>query len=150
MNIVEYNEHIVANNLPAYILTQQLIQNVSDNALFIPKFEEQLYDSTYTRTMYAPKDSIVIGRMHKQATYNVVLEGELIIHMMGKVVYVKAGDTFVTPPLCKKVGRMITDVKFLNIFSVDKGSSLENILDEVTFTEEEETIFYKESLCQEQ
>lgn len=141
MDIVEYSRHI-ASNIEAYELQQEL--EALDEGHVIPHIEEVYYDNTYTRTLSAGADEVHVGALHKQACLNVILEGDAYIYMLGKIKRVKAGDTFVSPPLSKKVMYTNTPTKIMNVTTVDKGMDIKDIKDSLIYTDEQEQLLYEE------
>lgn len=63
----------------------------------------------YGREIFMPKDSLVIGKIHKNQTMNVISMGEVSILSIDGVIRVKAPYTFVSSPGAKRVVYMHTD-----------------------------------------
>jgi hypothetical protein len=73
-------------------------------------------DGQYGREMHMRAGELVIGKMHRCSTLNVLLEGEIGIGMPGQVPeLMQAPRVFVSEPNCKKVIVAITDVRFMTL-----------------------------------
>lgn len=145
MDIQEYRMNKVLHNV-AMLHTADNIKALYEDEVEIP-LEETYYNSTYTRTGIIPKDTIIIGRLHRGATLNIVLEGKIIIMIEGREFLAQAGDTFVTPPMTKKLGRTIEDTKFMNVCEVEEDFKIENAKEILSLSKEQELEYYKEYIC---
>jgi hypothetical protein len=63
----------------------------------------------YGREIFMPKGSLVIGKIHKNQTMNIISVGEISILSIDGVIRVKAPYTFVSSPGAKRVVYMHTD-----------------------------------------
>lgn len=71
----------------------------------------------YGRLMHAKAGTVIVGKMHRFSTLNVLLAGVIrVTGPDGAVRDLRAPCMFVSPPGCKKVGAVIEDVQWLNVF----------------------------------
>lgn len=80
-------------------------------------FRHHFAPGVYAREMIAPAGCDVLGHAHKTACLNIVLEGIAIVREgeTGPERIVKAGDVFVSAPGVRKLGRVVSDLRFLNV-----------------------------------
>ena len=72
-------------------------------------------DGIYGREMFIPAGTVLTGKIHRFATLNILLEGEIHVTTDSGVERVVAPQVYVSPPGTKKVGYAHTDVRFLNV-----------------------------------
>jgi quercetin dioxygenase-like cupin family protein len=58
----------------------------------------------YARKLYVPKGTILTGKVHKFAHWNVLLKGHIEVMTEHGVKHVRAGDMFVSPAGTKRAG----------------------------------------------
>lgn len=102
--------------------TQLATMNLEDLRLFISALENQLRDlpqietelthytanpgteaGVYARELKIPKGALIIGKIHKKETINVISSGEVSVVSQDGCVRVKAPYTFVSTPGAKRV-----------------------------------------------
>lgn len=77
-------------------------------------------NGSYVREMIMPANALIVGRIHKHETINVLLEGELIvIDEHGNRTELKAPHVFVAPAGNQKAAYTKTPVRWLNCFSCE-------------------------------
>jgi hypothetical protein len=77
-------------------------------------------NGAYVREMIMPANTLVVGRIHKHETINVLLEGELtVIDEHGNKTDLKAPHVFVAPAGNQKAAYTKTPIKWLNCFSCE-------------------------------
>jgi len=94
----------------------------------------------YARELKMPKGAIVIGKIHKEQTLNILSQGKISLLKDGKKVYLEAPYTYVSEPGIQKAAYIEEDVTWLNIHITkhSEESKLPLIEDEViakTYTE---------------
>ena len=71
-------------------------------------------DGQYGREMHLRSGELVIGKMHRYSTLNILLEGEIGIGMPGEAPeLMQAPRVFVSEANCKKVIIAVTDARFI-------------------------------------
>lgn len=72
-------------------------------------------NGAYVREMSVPANTVVVGRIHKYETINILLEGEIeIVNEDGTRKSLKAPHVFIAPPGNQKAAITITPVRWLN------------------------------------
>lgn len=85
-------------------------------------------NGAYVREMSVPADTVVVGRIHKHETINILLEGEIMVFdESGSRAHLKAPHVFVAPPGNQKAAITITPVRWLNSFACDTTDPQEAI-----------------------
>lgn len=85
------------------------------------------------RTMYIPKGTLLVGKVHKLDCINIVAKGdiELMTEMgSGRMV---AGEQAISPAGLQKIGYANEDTVFINIFRTD-ATSIEEIEDAIAWS----------------
>lgn len=115
-------ELTIENKAVAELFSQELDMNRLEEYLnTLPPVDapvsHHFSEGVYTRTIFIPKDTLILGKRHRFETCNILLEGEISIYM-GKdqpVVRLKAPCIFNSKPFVRKLGYAHTDVLFSNI-----------------------------------
>jgi hypothetical protein len=98
---------------------------------------ESLRDGLYTREVFIPKGSIVVGALHKLPSVNVCLQGHIsILATDGSRYEICAPFQSISPAHSAKIGYALEDTRWLNVFSV-KSESLDTVRDEIAFSDTE-------------
>lgn len=95
----------------------------------------------YTREMHASAGTLIVGRIHKYETVNILVKGKILILSEEGVKELEAPCTFVSAAGIQKLGYVIEDVIFLNAFATDKTDP-EEALNEVTVDPKTHLTFY--------
>lgn len=73
-------------------------------------------DGVYGREMFAAAGTVIVGKLHRHATLNVLLQGRLkVTDADGSVREMAAPAVYVTPAGCKKVALVLEDIRWLNV-----------------------------------
>jgi hypothetical protein len=82
--------------------------------------EHTLIDGMYTRKLFIPKDSFIVGKIHLKPCINVVVKGDIsIVTETGKG-RLQAGEVLASPAGLQKLGFAHEDTVFVNVFRTDK------------------------------
>jgi hypothetical protein len=109
-----------------------------------PPVNHYFKDGMYCRETFTHAGTMLIGATHKQATFNILTEGEVTVSNGDKVVYLKAPQIFISEAGSQKVAYCITDTIMVNVFRTDAKTPDE--AEQELFKEE----IYKETQCQQQ
>ena len=94
----------------------------------------------YTREIFLPKDSLIVGKIHKHAHPSVISQGEVVVITPHGMERLKAPLTFISEPGAKRVVYAVEDTVWTTVHVTDE-TDLEKIEDEViakTFKEFDE------------
>lgn len=72
-------------------------------------------DGIYGREMFIPAGTVLTGKIHRDATLNILLSGEIHVTTDAGVEKIVGPRVYVSPPGTKKVGYAHTDVRFMNV-----------------------------------
>ena len=77
-------------------------------------------EGLYVRQMRAAAGTIVLGRVHRGSTLNILMAGKcVLLGEDGSTVGLSAPETFVSPP-GRKLAYVIEDMIWLNVWATDK------------------------------
>lgn len=101
--------------------TDAQIQRLQDVMAKLPQAEcpldHHFAHGVYGRVMHAKAGTVIVGKRHRFSTLNVLLAGVIrVTGADGAVRDMHAPAVFVSPPGCKKVGAVIEDVQWMNVF----------------------------------
>lgn len=99
--------------------------------------EDTFVDGMLVRKMFAEKDKVVVGKVHRKPCVNFVESGDMSIITESGFARVKAGFNVVSPAGLQKVGIAHEDTVFVNVFRVD-STNIEDALKEVACDTHEE------------
>lgn len=127
----------VPDKSPAAIRAQ--IRNLTKGLLASPDqrdfdVEHTLIDGVYTRTLFIPKGSLLIGKIHLKECVNIVAKGDISVLTETGSGRFKAGHVAVSQPGIQKVGFAHEDTVFINVFRTDE-TDIEKIEAQVATTE---------------
>lgn len=129
----------VPDKSPAAIRTQ--IRAWTQSLLSLPAGEQRefdvqhtLIDGVYTRTLFIPKDSVLVGKIHLKECVNIVAKGDISVLTETGMGRFKAGHVAVSGPGIQKVGYAHEDTVFINVFRTD-ATDIEKIEAEIATTE---------------
>lgn len=77
--------------------------------------EHHFADGIYGRVMHIPAGTVLTGKVHRFATLNVLVHGEITVTTPTGMQRLKAPAIFTSLPGCKKAGFAHTDVIWLNV-----------------------------------
>lgn len=80
------------------------------------EYEHHFADGVYCRVMHAKAGTVMVGRVHRTSTINILAAGTIrATSEDGTVRELTAPHVFVSPPGCRKVGLALTDVTWINV-----------------------------------
>lgn len=93
-------------------------------------------DGLYTRELLIPQGTVVLGKVHRKRTLNILATGKMLIMADGmeEPVLMEAPRTFVTEAGVQKVGVAIADSVWINVFPTEE-TDLETIEEAIYFPE---------------
>ena len=109
---------------------------------------------TYTREIFVPKGSMIIGFKHRTACVNIVTKGHFLIRegLQGEPKEIKVPNnetyTFITPKDTQKVGYAIEDTIFINVFTDVPTDTYENLIEALIYPIEGINLITKGPKCQ--
>lgn len=108
------------------------------------EFEVQhtLIDGVYTRTLFIPKDSVLVGKIHLKECVNIVAKGDISVLTETGMGRFKAGHVAVSGPGIQKVGYAHEDTVFINVFRTEL-TEIDKIEAEIATTE-----YAEDLICQ--
>lgn len=89
-----------------------------------------LIDGVYTRTLFIPARSLLVGKIHLKECVNIVAKGDISVLTETGMGRFKAGHVAVSGPGIQKVGYAHEDTVFINVFRTDE-TSIEKIEAEI-------------------
>lgn len=98
----------------------------------------------YTRQIFMPAGSFVIGKTHKTEHQNVVISGLARVMMDGKIYIKQGGDVFTSKAGTKKVLFILSDMVWLTIHPTNETDLDQLELMHVCTDEEEKELIKKE------
>lgn len=104
-------------------------------------YKHHFSKGVYTREMYAPKGTLILGRIHKYETVNILVKGKILILSEEGYKELEAPCTFVSAPGIQKLGYAVEDVIFMNAFATEKTDP-EEIMNDVTVDPKTHVSFY--------
>lgn len=99
--------------------------------------EHILCDGMYTRKLFIPKGTVLVGKIHRKDCVNVVAKGDISLLTEFGTKRVTAGATAVSKAGTMKVGYAHEDTVFLNVFRTDK-TDIAEIESEIACTDHAE------------
>jgi len=114
---------------------RERIKNLKDRLLAVQNkaempVEHTLIDGVYTRKLFIPKDTILVGKIHLKECVNIVAKGDISILTETGTGRFQAGHVAVSGPGIQKVGYAHEDTVFINVFRTDQ-TSIEQIEQEI-------------------
>lgn len=121
---------------------------LSDNEKTEMPVEHIIHDGFYTRKLFIPKGTVLVGKIHKKSCVNIVAKGDISVLTETGSKRVQAGYTLVTPAGIQKVGYAHEDTIFINVFRTDE-TDIAKIEAEIACESYEElaAIEHKEAIC---
>lgn len=96
--------------------------------------EHILCDGTYTRKLFIPRGTVLLGKIHRKDCVNVVAKGDISLLTEFGTKRVGAGFTGISRAGIMKVGYAHEDTVFLNVFRTDK-TNIQEIEAEIACTD---------------
>lgn len=94
-------------------------------------------DGVYARELFIPKDTIIVGKIHKYDNLNILIHGEMSVLVDEQILRVKAPFTTVSPSGTKRVAYTHTDCIWTTILRTDELDT-DKIEDHFTAQSEQE------------
>lgn len=104
--------------------------------------EHTLIDGVYTRTLFIPKGSLLVGKIHLKECVNIVAKGDISVLTETGSGRFQAGHIAVSQPGIQKVGYAHKDTVFINVFRTDE-TDIEKIEAQIATTE-----YAEDLICQ--
>ena len=105
---------------------------------------------TYTREIFIPAGTLVVGKQHAKPCVNIITQGKLLVKMHleddGKEIVVpKHGTyTFVSQEFGRKLLYVVEDTVFINVFSNVEAKHLDEVEAELVIPSEKFETYIKE------
>jgi len=105
----------------------------------VVKVNETLENNSYTREIFIPKGTLIIGYKHKKSCVNILTKGALLIKTSpedeGTEVYVPENQSFVfhTDPESQKMLYAIEDTIMIGVFCNIEGETVEEVMLECVY-----------------
>lgn len=100
------------------------IENLERELLSLPQVECPLKHSfapgVYMREITMPAGTFIIGHEHLTSHFNIVLTGKARVMIDGVIEDIVAPCYFVSKPNVRKVGYIIEEMKFINVFPTEE------------------------------
>ena len=74
----------------------------------------------YARELYIPRDTILVGKLHKFSQLNILSKGDISVLIDEKVKRIQAPFTIVSPPGTKRIAYAHEDTVWLTIHGTDE------------------------------
>lgn len=104
--------------------------------------EHTLIEGVYTRTLFIPKGSLLVGKIHIKECVNIVAKGDISVLTETGSGRFKAGHVAISQPGIQKVGYAHEDTVFINVFRTDE-TDIEKIEAQIATTE-----YAEDLICQ--
>lgn len=104
--------------------------------------EHTLIKGVYTRTLFIPKGSLLVGKIHLKECVNIVAKGDISVLTETGSGRFKAGHVATSQPGIQKVGYAHEDTVFINVFRTDE-TDIEKIEAQIATTE-----YAEDLICQ--
>jgi hypothetical protein len=82
--------------------------------------EHTFADGMYMRTLFIPKGTLLVGKIHRKTCLNILASGDISILTEHGARRVRAGFTGVSQPGIQKVGFAHADTIFINVFRTEE------------------------------
>jgi len=92
--------------IPEVLPTREDIERLEASVAHAPQVEIQtrhyFADGMYCREVFRPKDTLIVGKVHKKEHFYIVLQGEVTVVGDGKREHIKAPRIIVSQPGTKR------------------------------------------------
>jgi hypothetical protein len=103
-------------------------RRIADYAAFLMTLDEQaempvthtLIDGVYTRSLFIPKGTVLVGEIHLKECVNICAAGDISILTETGCGRIKAGHIAVSQAGIQKLGYAHEDTVFVNVFRTDE------------------------------
>lgn len=143
MNIqVTYHKPILAPKIPS----MEEIKRLEAEMKLMPQAELEtehyFADGMYCRKLTRPKDTVIVGKVHKKEHFFLCAKGEIIAWTENGMRKLQAGDVIVSKPGTKRVTLALTDAIGITFHRTD-NTDLDDIEKEII--EEDSTALFDSS-----
>lgn len=115
---------VPARNYAVIPVGKEAVLEVEKQIKQLPQIElplkHEFAPGVYARSMFIPKGTILAGKIHKYAHFNVVLKGDIEILTEHGVKRIKAPAMFVSPAGIKRAGYAYEDTVWVTIHATDE------------------------------
>lgn len=117
---VAFNVH------PDPLVMRERIMAVKDKLLSVPgehvemPVEHFFLNGMYTRKLFIPKGTVLVGKIHTKDCVNIVAKGDISVVTESGSMRVQAGFTLLSPAGIQKLGYAHEDTIFINVFRTDE------------------------------
>lgn len=99
---------LVGAGLTLEVPTAEQIKALESAMLALPQLPIEIVhdfaDGTYSRTMIAAANTLIVGKTHRSSCVNIISEGSIIVWTKDEVKRIEAPCVFVSPGGTKRVG----------------------------------------------
>jgi quercetin dioxygenase-like cupin family protein len=101
---------------------------------------EEFGCAVYGRQMFIPKDTLIVGKIHKHSHLNVILKGKILVTTEFGKEYFEAPHVFVSDVGTKRAVRSVEDTLWLTVHLTrhDSEEHVDEIVDDLTVKEYQE------------
>ena len=105
------------------------------------KVTEMILGGIYVRNLFIPKGSILTGMIHKKDCINILASGVIQVWTESEgILTIKGFEMFKSNAGSKRIGRTWTDVHWVNVFPVDEGVELDDMVAHVATMDYEDPL----------
>jgi hypothetical protein len=105
------------------------------------KLTHRFSDGVYARELFIPKDTIIVGKIHKYENLNFLLQGEVSVLIDDEIKRIKAPHTVVSPAGTKRIAYTHSDTIWTTVLRTDE-TNVDKIEDYFTAQSEQEFIAF--------
>lgn len=113
-------DNLIVSKLPTRADIQNLQVELAKYEQGEPVTEHLFSNGMYCRKMIIPKDTVIIGKVHKEAHFFICAAGSMKVLWDGGCSILNAGDVLCSEAGVKRVIVTLTDVIGMNIHRTDK------------------------------
>ena len=108
------------------------------------EFKHYFSHGIYARELYIPRDTILVGKLHKFSQLNILSKGDISVLIDEKVKRIQAPYTIVSPAGIKRIAYTHEDTVWLTIHGTDESNI--DIIEEIfTASSEQEYLDFVNS-----
>lgn len=127
-------------------LVNKLENSLTDLERVELKVEHSFNNGIYTRALFIPKDTLIVGKRHNDNTINILSKGSMIIIDGDSKITINAPFQFIGDKYSKKAGYALEDSIWINIHITD-STDLEEIEDKFIISEDEYMNLISDTKC---
>jgi len=93
------------------------------------KVTEMVLGGIYVRSLFIPAGTILTGMIHKKDCINILASGVIQVWTESEgIISIKGFEMFKSEAGSKRIGKTWTDVHWVNVFPVDEGVDLDDMV----------------------